>query len=74
MCVHAGDMPNTRKRRPPQSMLAIRQVSPGEDRDQFMAARPNRDTIVADSGTFLFREAQKPLEPPWFEILKTGQG
>jgi hypothetical protein len=55
-------------------MLAIRQVSPGEDRDQFMAARPNRDTIVADSGTFLFREAQKPLEPPWFEIIKTGQG
>lgn len=30
-------------------MLEIRQVSPGEDRDGFIAARPNRDTVVADS-------------------------
>jgi hypothetical protein len=47
MGVTAGDMPNARKRRPPQSMLEIRQVSPSEDRDGFTAAWPNRDTVVA---------------------------
>jgi hypothetical protein len=37
-------------------MLENRQASPSKDRDGLMAARPNRDTVVADSGTDLFRE------------------